>query len=144
MDYYAPRWGFGAPFEAKLAHEMGAFIARFDPARDLFLTACDPDGRLAGTITIDGIDADGEGAHLRWFVVAESAHGRGLGGALMRRACAFMDGRGYAKAYLTTFRGLDAARALYERHGFVLVSEEDGDPWSGTVGMQRFERGTAR
>jgi hypothetical protein len=42
--------------------------------------------------------------------------------------------------YLTTFRGLDAARSLYESHGFVLVAEDAADPWSGTVGLQRFER----
>lgn len=38
MAYYAPQWGFGAAFEAKLASDMGPFLARFDPSRDLFLT----------------------------------------------------------------------------------------------------------
>jgi hypothetical protein len=51
-----------------------------------------------------------------------------------------MDARGYRSAYLTTFAGLDAARALYDRHGYALVAEEKADPWSGTVGLQRFER----
>ena len=35
---------------------------------------------------------------------------------------------------------LAAARALYDRHGYELVAEEKADPWSGTVGLQRFER----
>ena len=115
MDYYAPSWGFGRQFESKLAFEMGEFHGRFDPARDLFLGAYAADGELVATLTVDGIDAAGEGAQ-------------------------FLSARGYGRAYLTTFAGLDAARALYDRHGYVLVAEEQADPWSGTVGLQRFER----
>ena len=141
MAYYAPQWGFGAAFEAKLAGDMGSFVARLDPSRDLFLTAWGADGRLWGSITIDGIDGhDAAGSHLRWYIVADAARGRGLGAALMARAMAFVDGCGYRRCTLTTFAGLDAARALYERHGFALVAEETADPWSGTVGLQRFDR----
>jgi GNAT superfamily N-acetyltransferase len=140
MDYYGPLWGFGRPFESKVAAEMGAFLARLDPAHDLFLTAWSDGGDLLGAITIDGIDADTAGAHLRWFVVGGRTRGRGLGRELMRRADAFCRERGYGRIYLTTFAGLDAARALYERFGFRLVEETVGDPWSGTVGLQRVER----
>lgn len=140
MAYYASAWGFGAQFESKLAAEMGEFLARLDPERDLFRAAYDADGVLLGTITIDGHDAADDGAHLRWFVVSEAARGGGLGGRLMRDAVDFLDRHGYRQTYLTTFRGLDAARALYERHGFVLTAEEAADPWSGSVGLQRFDR----
>ena len=142
MDYYAPLWGFGVQFEAKVAAEMGEFHARYDPCRDLFIAVFDDEGALLGTITIDGLSAAEEGAHLRWFIVAQTAQGSGLGKELMRRADAFLRERGYRKTYLTTFAGLDAARALYERYGFELVSEEETDPWSGQVGIQRFERRT--
>lgn len=140
MDYYAPAWGFGAKFEAKLAREMGEFHERLDPARDLFLVARGAEGVVIGAITIDGISADAGGAHLRWFIVDRRATGLGIGKALMSRACRFLDGQGYRSTYLTTFRGLDAARALYERFGFRLVDEQEQDPWSGSVGVQRFER----
>ena len=140
MDYYAPAWGFGLRFESKLAAEMGEFHGRFEVGRDLFLGAYAPGGALMATLSVDGVDATGEGAHLRWFIAAARARGQGLGAALMRRADAFMDARGYRSAYLTTFAGLDAARALYDRHGYALVAEEKADPWSGTVGLQRFER----
>jgi RimJ/RimL family protein N-acetyltransferase len=40
---------------------------------------------------------------------------------------------------LTTFAGLDAARALYERLGFRLVAEADGETWGTKVREQRFE-----
>mgnify|MGYP003126383523 CR=1 FL=1 len=140
IAYYGPQWGFGLPFEAALACEIGAFLTRFDATRDLYLTAYDRSGTLLGTITVDGLDAAGDGARVRWFVVASRARGTGLGKRLMERAMRFVDDRGYARTFLTTFAGLDAARALYERHGFRLVSETDPDPWTGTRPIQRFER----
>ena len=141
MAYYAPHWGFGAPFESKLGREMGEFLGRYNPDRDLFLTAYRPDNTLVGTITLDGIDADTpDGAHLRWFIVSEAAQGMGLGRQLMARAAEFLDRKGYDRAYLTTFAGLDAARSLYEAFGFSLTNEEPTDPWSGSVGLQRFDR----
>ncbi len=66
--------------------------------------------------------------------------GKGLGAQLLGRALAFCDERGYAKVWLTTFAGLDAARNLYERNGFVLRGETDADQWSGGVREQIFER----
>ena len=39
----------------------------------------------------------------------------------------------------TTFAGLDAARHLYERAGFVLCQESEGDHWGRTVMEQTFE-----
>lgn len=140
MAYYAPAWGFGSQFEGKLAREMGEFHERLDPARDLFAVARDSAGVLVGSITIDGISAATVGAHLRWFIVDQRVAGSGIGGALMSSACRFLDARAYRLTYLTTFRGLDAARALYERFGFRLVEEQEQDPWSGSVGVQRFER----
>lgn len=148
MDYYADTWSFGAPFESKLARELGAFLARYDPDRDLFLNAYSPrsdlggdlGSDLVGSITIDGLEGYGAGAHLRWFIVSDKARGSGLGGQLMARAMDFVDARNYRQTYLTTFKGLDAARSLYERHDFTLTQEEAADPWSGTVGLQRFDR----
>lgn len=137
MAYYAPAWGFGRPFEAMVAGELGAFLGRYDPDTDLFLNAYGADGTLLGSITIDG--GDGDVAQLRWFIVAAEARGGGLGGVLMHRALGFCRKKQFSRVYLTTFAGLDAARALYERAGFVLIEDTPADPWSGTVGLQRFE-----
>jgi hypothetical protein len=41
--------------------------------------------------------------------------------------------------YLNTFKGLDAARALYDRAGFRLVAEATGSTWGREVTEQRFE-----
>ncbi|MEW5424179.1 GNAT family N-acetyltransferase [Amorphus sp. 3PC139-8] len=139
MAYYAPTWGFGAAFESALAREMGDFMARLDPARDLFLTAYDRENHLVGTITVDGENATDDGARVRWFVVSEAARGHGLGKRLMAEAIHFLHARDYPRAYLTTFEGLDTARTLYERNGFRLVEGGAATAWSGDVRSQRFE-----
>ena len=137
--YYASVWGFGASFEAKVARELGMFVAEHDPSADLFLNAVDRQP-LLGSITIDRTVTGGEGAHLRWFIVADAARGSGLGRRLMERAMAFCKARGYTPVWLTTFAGLDPARRLYERFGFTLVHEAVEDQWQAGVREQRFER----
>ncbi len=140
MDYYAREWEFGAAFETKVAGELAQFLARCDTDRDLFLCARGDDGELAGTITLDGADAQppGEGAHLRWFMVGDTARGTGLGRHLLECAMAHCRDRQFASVYLTTFAGLDAARHLYEAVGFELVAESDDDQWQSGVREQKF------
>lgn len=135
--YYAENWGFGLVFEAKVAGELAKFAGRMNPDRDLLLVAHEGE-RFAGSVVIDADDANRRGAHLRWFIVAEP--GRGLGRRLIQSALAFCDERHYATVWLTTFSGLDAARSLYEQHGFRLVEENAEDQWQGGVREQLFER----
>lgn len=138
--YYAREWGFGPVFEAKVAREMAEFMGRYDAARDLMLTAR-ADGAFLGSLVIDGSDpglAPGQ-AHLRWFVMTDAARGRGLGGRLMGEAMAFLGRAGHGACYLTTFKGLDAARRLYERHGFRLTEEAEAETWGARVREQRFD-----
>lgn len=139
MDYYAAEWGFGLNFETKVAAELAAFLARMDPARDLFLTAW-RGAALAGSISMDVTGGGPDGAHLRWFVVSGSERGSGLGKQLMARAIAHADRVAAGPVWLTTFAGLDAARALYERQGFTLVSQNEDDQWQGGVREQLFRR----
>ena len=46
----------------------------------------------------------------------------------------------FARTGLWTFKGLDAARHLYERNGFRLVNEYAGAQWGVNLMEQRFER----
>ena len=137
--YYARDWGFGLGFETRVAAEMAAFLDRLDPRRDLFPTAY-RGAELVGSVTLDSSDGGDRGAHLRWFIVSDAARGTGLGAQLMDRAMAFLDTRSPGPAWLTTFAGLDAARRLYERHGFRLDSEAEVDQWDGGVREQLFVR----
>lgn len=139
MSYYAAEWGFGLRFETKVASELADFLTRMDPARDLFLTAWRGEA-LAGSISMDVTGGGPDGAHLRWFVVSESERGSGLGKELMARAIEHADRLAAGRVWLTTFAGLDAARALYERHGFRLGAESEEDQWQGGVREQLFRR----
>lgn len=136
-DYYHRHWGFDLSFEAQEAAELAEFLTRLDAARDIFLTAWVGD-EFAGAVAIDGCLTP-EGARLRWFIVDESRQGQGVGQALIARALEFCRDAGHRRVFLWTFAGLDAARALYERAGFVLAEERLVEQWGGTVREQRFE-----
>lgn len=136
--YYAERHGFTRVFECQVGRDLSEFLARSDAPCDLTLAAL-VQGRLAGFIGVDGSLAGSEGARLRWFIVDPEVQGRGLGGLLLGRAVAFVREQGLARAFLWTFKGLDAARRLYERHGFRLVAEHEGSPWGPRIEEQRFE-----
>jgi GNAT superfamily N-acetyltransferase len=128
--YYAEHWQLPLYFEAKAATELAAFFTRFNPAHDGVWLA-HANGQIIGSIFIDGSDAAGEGARLRWFIVATEYHGHGLGNRLMEEAITFCRRVGFRRVYLTTFAGLDTARHLYEKIGFRLCSEVDGSHLTG-------------
>ncbi|MEW6335183.1 MAG: GNAT family N-acetyltransferase, partial [Thermodesulfobacteriota bacterium] len=96
--------------------------------------------RVDGAIAIDGSKAAGEGAHLRWFIVASERRGGGWGRRLMTEAVAFCDRQAYERIGLWTFEGLHPARHLYESFGFRLVGQQEGAQWGTRVSEQRFER----
>ncbi len=110
-----------------------------DPERDLFLTAWRGDA-LAGSVSMDVTGGGPDGAHLRWFVVSDTARGTGLGKQLMRRAIDHADRVAAGPVWLTTFAGLEAARGIYDRFGFELKSQNDADQWQGGVTEQMFTR----
>jgi GNAT superfamily N-acetyltransferase len=135
--YYHRHWRFGVFFETKVATELAEFLRRYDEKRDGFWAAS-LEGRVEGSIAIDGLYAKGEGAHLRWFIVADALRGRGIGNRLINRALDFCRQRDYQRIYLWTFEGLDAARHLYEKSGFRLVEQHRGIQWGTEVNEQQF------
>ena len=93
-----------------------------------------------GSIAIDGQDLGHNEAHLRWFILDDGCRGSGVGRQLLREAVHFCDQSGFAATQLWTFKGLDAARRLYEAHGFELAKEEPGNQWGSDVTEQQFTR----
>jgi GNAT superfamily N-acetyltransferase len=135
--YYARDWHFGPYFEAKIANELGELLARLDPKRDGFWTAAEDD-EIVGGIAIDGSHTP-DAARLRFFIVDDSHRGKGVGERLMHAALEFCRSAGHRRVFLTTFVGLDAARKLYERYGFVLTDERPDRTWGVEVTEQRFD-----
>ena len=136
--YYSRHAGFGVFFESKVASEMSEFLVRFKEGQDGFWVAA-VGGRVIGSVAIDGIKGRSEGAHLRWFIVDQDYQGQGVGNRLLGEAVDFCRQAGLKRVFLWTFAGLDAARHLYEKHGFVLCREREGEQWGVVVTEQMFE-----
>jgi GNAT superfamily N-acetyltransferase len=136
--YYHQHWGFDVSFETQVGKELSIFISEFDEDRDGLWVAT-VDGKFAGAVAIDGQHALTEGARLRWFIVEPEIQGAGVGQRLISRAVQFCKDKKYAKVFLWTFEGLDAARRLYERHNFQLCETLEIDQWGQRIKEQKFE-----
>src|SRR5215470_12063806 len=134
--YYAAYWDLPLYFEAKVGKELSEFMSRFNPACD-FIRLARVNGQIIGAIFIDGKDAEGEGARLRWFILDPKYHGQGVGNRLIKEAVEFCKKAGFKQVYLTTFSGLNAARHLYEKFGFRLYSEVEDSGIGGKPLMEQ-------
>lgn len=137
--FYSRTAGFGAFFESLVATDLGEFTSRLEPEGNGLWTAWQA-GQIVGSVAIDGEDLGGGLAHLRWFIVDDGLRGAGIGRRLLDEALAFCDRREFSATQLWTFRGLDAARRLYEACGFELTEERVGKQWGAEVVEQRFVR----
>ncbi len=136
---YSDWAGFGSAFETKVATELAQFTSRLDRTGNA-LWHVSSDDHMLGSIAIDGEDLGGGRAHLRWFIVAPAARGIGLGRQLLDEALDFVDDQGFQATQLWTLKGLENARSVYERTGFKLKSEYEGDQWGTRIVEQTFIR----
>lgn len=137
--FYARAHGFGKVFTDGVTQGLMEFCSRLEKPCNQVWRAVDGE-RIVGTIFIDGEDLGPGLGHLRWFIVEDGLQGQGLGKQLMTAAMAFCDTQKFTETHLRTFRGLDAARALYDRHGFKLADEQPGSQWGKEVMVQHFVR----
>lgn len=137
--YYAREHDFGAFFESKVAAGLADFAGRLDkPCNQIWLAMLD--GRIVGSVAIDGEDLGSGEAHLRWFILDDGCRGSGAGRTLMAEAMRFCDERQFPAVQLWTFNKLTAARRLYESFGFTLTKEWVGSQWGSMITEQQFTR----
>jgi GNAT superfamily N-acetyltransferase len=136
--YYKMHSDFDLFFESKVATELSEFLNRFTPVHDGFWLAMMND-KIVGAVAIDGSGAKTSGARLRWFIVDPKYQGRGVGKKLLSEAIIFCKKARICRIYLYSFAGLDPARHLYEKFGFVLCEEKEDNTWGRTVTEQTFE-----
>jgi len=136
--YYRNHWDFDDRFEAQVRRELTEFAARPDSIGDGFWWA-ELDGKFAGAIAVDGTMAGQDEARVRWFIVPEEFQGTGIGSRLFARAMEFCRDKKFPTVYLWTFKGLLAARTLYERNGFIQTEEGTFDGWGPQLTEQKFE-----
>lgn len=143
--YYSEYWNLDYEFSREVAVELAEFLGRYDEAENrLWLVMDDPGDAerrdVVGALVIDDGHADDEeGARVRWVILDPELHGRGFGRELMDRAMAFCGDSGFERVYLWTYDGLEAARHLYEEHGFRLVEEATRQDWGPEITYQKFE-----
>ena len=137
--FYSAHSGFGQFFESRVASGVAEFAGRLnEPCNRVWLALLN--NRIVGSLAIDGQDLGDNKAHLRWFILDDGCRGSGVGTHLMAEAMAFCDIRGFSETHLWTFKGLHAARKLYESSGFELVQEAQGNQWGSIVTEQQFVR----
>jgi GNAT superfamily N-acetyltransferase len=86
------------------------------------------DGNTIGSIAI--VRVDNKTAQLRWFLVDGKYQGLGIGNQLIQTAIGFCHENKYDNVFLWTFKGLNKARTLYDKFGFVLTEEKTNTEWS--------------
>lgn len=137
---YVGEQQWNARFEQIVGRELITFFEQYDAAKDRFWMLSVRDA-FAASITIVG-ESDTL-ARIRFFVADPKVVGQGFGHALLDQAmqyCAMEQ----KDVYLTTVKGLDAARHLYEQAGFRLMSEHEDRSWGSVQIEQRWELKHAR
>ena len=126
--YYYQNHGFLEKAEYYFIKHLADFVLNPEGGR---LWIAEVDGTIAGSVAI--VRVDHHTAQFRWFIVEQEYQKRGIGSRLMETALDFCREHQYTNLFLWTFKGLDAARRLYDQAGFVLTEEKPNHEWSSVV-----------
>jgi len=126
---YAAEYGWDLTFEGLVAQIAGRFVEQFDAKREACWIA-ERHGENVGCVFLVQARDDKTGkpergtAQLRLLIVEPSARGLGIGARLVAECERFARQAGYRRIKLWTQSILVAARAIYAKAGYQLVSSE--------------------
>lgn len=131
---YSQEYSLNPIFEKYVMESLLKFLS--DPSGgEIWIAECGD--RIIGSIGLVRIDP--QTAQLRWFLIEPEFRSCGLGRKFMTTLMDFARKQGYSHIFLWTFKGLDAARHLYEQHAFTLVEEIENTSWQDHLTEQRWE-----
>lgn len=135
IKLYQSLYGFKPIFECYVMRGLADFLREPEGGR---LWVAEAGGMVIGSVAV--VKAGAGTAQLRWFIVEQGWQGLGLGGRLMQTAIEFCHGQGYQSVFLWTVDILEAARHIYQSHGFALKEQKANDDWaSQPVREERWE-----
>jgi DNA-binding MarR family transcriptional regulator/GNAT superfamily N-acetyltransferase len=126
---YAAEYGWDITFEGLVAQIAGRFVEQFEAKREACWIA-ERDGENVGCIFLvqardDKTNKPERGtAQLRLLIVEPGARGLGIGARLVAECERFARQSGYRRIKLWTQSNLLAARAIYAKAGYRLLSSE--------------------
>jgi DNA-binding MarR family transcriptional regulator/GNAT superfamily N-acetyltransferase len=124
---YQQEYGWDEKFEALVAGIAQKFIENFNPEHERCWIA-EQDGNIIGSVML--VKKTNAIAKLRLLYVEPTARGLGLGSRLVQECIRFAREKNYRKITLWTNSMLLAARRIYQREGFQLISTEgDFETW---------------
>jgi DNA-binding MarR family transcriptional regulator/N-acetylglutamate synthase-like GNAT family acetyltransferase len=127
---YKQDYGWTEPFEGLCAQIVADFVNNYDAKRERCWIA-EIDGENVGCVML--VKDSKDVARLRLLLVEPKARGLGIGERLVDECTRFARKCGYRKITLWTHSVLIAARKIYERAGFKLVSTEKHNSWGKPV-----------
>lgn len=129
---------FGADGEGFAIHdaEVDAMCAAYAKPRSAYFVV-EVDGNVVGGGGVAPLEnGEPDVCELRKMYFLPQARGRGAGSAMITRCLEAARAFGFTRCYLETLTGMDAAQALYRKHGFTPLCAPMGN--TGHHGCDRW------